>query len=83
MLQALASSSAEEADPVNFTMSATCREDFGEDSRYAGISEMEPPHLVNAGRPLPIENVNHVPRISNEVHLQLSLFIDDELRCRV
>src|SRR6202795_3949024 len=40
-------------------------------------------HLVNAGCSLPIENVNQVKRVPNEVYLQLSLLIDDELGCRV
>src|SRR6202521_4938427 len=40
-------------------------------------------HLVNAGCSLPIENVNQVKRVPNEVDLQLSLLIDDELGCRV
>src|SRR5216683_185258 len=40
-------------------------------------------HLVNAGRSLPIDNANQVPRVPNEIHLQLSLLIDDELGCRV
>ena len=40
-------------------------------------------HLVNAGRSLPIDNVNQVPRIPNEIHLQLALPIDHDLGCRV
>src|SRR5260370_7025722 len=40
-------------------------------------------HLVNAGCSLPIENVNQVKRVPNEIYLQLSLLIDDELGCRV
>ena len=40
-------------------------------------------HLVNAGRSLPIDNVNQVPRIPNEIHLQLALLIDHDLGCRV
>src|SRR6266446_6493188 len=41
------------------------------------------PHLVNAGRSLPIDNVNQVPRVPNEIHLQLPLLIDHELGCRI
>src|SRR5216684_3041961 len=41
------------------------------------------PHLVNAGRSLPIDNVNQVPRVPNEIHLQLPLLVDHELGCRV
>src|ERR1700675_863107 len=40
-------------------------------------------HSVNAGRPLPIENINQVIGIPNEIHLQLSLLIDHEFGCRV
>src|SRR5216684_6401649 len=41
------------------------------------------PHLVNARRSLPIDNANQVPGVPNEIHLQLSLLIDNELGCRV
>ena len=40
-------------------------------------------HLINAGRSPPIENVNQLPRVSNEVYLQLPLLIDFELGCGV
>src|SRR5260370_16785240 len=40
-------------------------------------------HLVNAGCSLRIENVNQVKRVPNEIYLQFSLLIDDELGCRV
>jgi outer membrane receptor protein involved in Fe transport len=40
----------------------------------------QPRHLINAGRSLPIENVNQLPRVPNEIYLQLSLLIDLELR---
>src|ERR1700730_19218316 len=43
----------------------------------------QPRHLINAGRSLPIENVNQLPRIPNEIHLQLPLLIDHELCFRV
>jgi hypothetical protein len=39
--------------------------------------------LVNAWRSLPIDNVDQVPRIPDEIHLQLSLLIDHRLDCRV
>src|SRR6267154_959285 len=39
--------------------------------------------LVNAGRPLPIENIDQVIGVPNEIHLQLPLFVDHELSCRV
>jgi hypothetical protein len=35
----------------------------------------EAARLVNAGRSLPIENVNQVPRVPDKIHLQLSLLI--------
>ena|ERR1700680_298933 len=40
-------------------------------------------HLVNARRSLPIDNVNQVPRVPNEIHLQVAVLIDHELGCRV
>jgi hypothetical protein len=43
----------------------------------------QPRHLINAGRSLPIENVNHLPRVPNEIYLQLPLLIDLELGCGV
>src|ERR1700675_4426107 len=39
--------------------------------------------LVNGGRSLPIDDVNQLPRIPNEIHLQLPLLIDLELGGRV
>src|ERR1700730_16241258 len=39
--------------------------------------------LVNAGRSLPIDNASQVPRIPDEIHLQLSLLIDHKLGRRV
>ena len=41
------------------------------------------PALINSGRSLPIENVNQLPRVPNEIYLQLPLLIDLELGCRV
>jgi len=46
-------------------------------------SQIDDEALVNAGRSLPIENVNQIPGVPNEIHLQLSLLIDHELGCRV
>ena len=40
-------------------------------------------HLINAGRSFPIENVNQLPRVPNEIYLQLPLLIDLELGCGV
>jgi len=40
-------------------------------------------NLVNARRPLPIDNANQVPRVPNEIHLQLPLLIDHKFGCRV
>jgi hypothetical protein len=42
-----------------------------------------PRHLINAGRSLPIDNVNQLPRVANEIYLQLPLLIDLELGCGV
>src|ERR1700694_1550186 len=39
--------------------------------------------LVNAGRPLPIDNVSQLPRISNEINLQFPLLINLELGRRI
>ena len=43
----------------------------------------QPRHLINAGRSLPIENVNQLPRVPNEIYLQFPLLIDFELGCGV
>src|ERR1700693_2531937 len=43
----------------------------------------QPRHLINAGRSLPIENVNQLPRVPNEIYLQLPLLIDLALRLGV
>src|SRR5882762_5747035 len=39
--------------------------------------------LVNAGRPLPIDNVSQLPRVSNEINLQFPLLINLELGRRI
>ena len=39
--------------------------------------------LINAGCSFPIENVNQLPRVPNEIYLQLPLLIDLELGCGV
>jgi hypothetical protein len=36
-------------------------------------------NLVNARRPLPIENVRQSPRVSNEINLQFTLLVNFEL----
>ncbi len=43
----------------------------------------QPLWLVDAGRSLPIDNINQLPRIPNKIHMQLSLLIKDELGFRV
>src|SRR6266446_3239581 len=44
---------------------------------------VQAPRLVDAGRSLPIDNVNQVPRVPNKIHLQVAVLIDHELGCRV
>src|SRR5438445_5540315 len=44
---------------------------------------VQAPRLVDAGRSLPIDNVNQVPRVPNNVPLQVAVLIDHELGCRV
>jgi hypothetical protein len=41
------------------------------------------PDLVNAGRPLPIENVSQLPGVSHEINLQFPLLIDLEFGRRI
>ncbi len=43
----------------------------------------QPMCLVDAGRSLPIDNINQLPRVPNKIHMQLALLIKHELGFRV
>ena len=49
----------------------------------SGGAKSQPLRLVNPGRSLPIDKVNQLPWVPNEIDLQLPLLIDGELGCGV